>query len=168
MGSIILRGVSLVLDVESAELGRYANPQTPEEEECHEVYLRATANASISTADGVFADSGEVTLHYSPSGGVNEIWMEKAFEEMGGSFSVALEEGETGAIIYEIGGADEACAGAILLKVSRGLGGGRFHGHGGDRQLDRHRLPGGHRSNGPRRALGRRRVHPGALLRDMG
>ncbi len=115
--------VTLTFDAASAEFGRLENADT--EPACDGLYLRATASAAIATADGVFDDSGDVSVVYrDTTGGIDEIALKKAMSETGGTFTVDDADGDATSLTYRFDGAGETCAGSIGLSLTSDLGDG--------------------------------------------
>lgn len=117
--------VSLMLDRDSVEVGRYLDVETSYDDLCDELFLKVKGEASFITDDGVFDDAGEVEVLYGSSSGMGDIELKKEFGSLGGSFLVEQEDGDKGGYLaYRMGGAGDVCAGALHLMVTESLGDG--------------------------------------------
>lgn len=108
--------VTLTLDTDTAEFG------VADSSECETQYLKVQGTVTLSTADGSFNDTGEVTLTYnSESSVVDTLVLEKDLGELGGDFTVSLDEDKSGALYYDFEAPGVACAGELRLLINESL-----------------------------------------------
>ncbi len=91
---------------------------------CDRLYLEITAVVTITTEDGTFSDTGEVTLRYSDDEEIAGLSFTVPLEEAGGTLAIDVDDGEHGELVYQLDGDLTSCAGSVLLTLTRSLGGG--------------------------------------------
>jgi hypothetical protein len=105
--------VTLTLDTDTAEFGAADNA------ECETEYLKIRGTVTLSTADGSFNDTGEVTLTYdSESSEVGTILLKKDLDELGGNFEMPLGEDKSGELHYDFEAPGIACTGELRILVN--------------------------------------------------
>jgi hypothetical protein len=110
--------VSVTFDQQSVRIGHYEEaPSGGGDSYCPEFILEATAHVSLTTADGVFSDSGEIRVTSELDSQPLVMLLNVPLEKHQGSLHVALGDQETGAFHYRFGGAAASCVGEVTLSI---------------------------------------------------
>jgi hypothetical protein len=114
--------VTLVLNPSTVEIGRYEFPNAGSE--CASDSITIKGNATVTSADGVFNDSGEVLLIYRETKGLSYLKLEKSIAALGGTFSISGADRDATILSYDFVTPGVACVGEIVLTGSESQGEG--------------------------------------------
>jgi hypothetical protein len=116
--------VTVAIDTESARLTTFE--PLVEGALCDPGYLEVDGTAWLATADGMFDESGAITIAAAvelDEIDVSDFTVDLA--EMGGALQIGpLADGESGALRFRIGSLANGCVGEVYLAISESLGGG--------------------------------------------
>lgn len=117
--------VLVVFDRQSVRIGHYdENASGGGDSYCPEFVLEATAHVSLTTEDGVFSDSGEITVTAGLDSQPLIMFFDVPLEQHQGSLQIVLGDEESGALHYRFGGAAASCIGEVNLSIDMELGQG--------------------------------------------